>query len=87
MRRQSQQSASLATRLEHEVQVSVLEISHATVNEPRRPARRSTGEVTLLDERNRETAKSRIARDSAPGDTAPNDEHVELSRLECGETL
>jgi len=57
------------------------------VNEPRRPARRSTGEVTLLDERDRETAQSRIARDRAASDTASYDEQVELSRLECGETL
>ena len=87
MWREPQQSASLRARLEHEVQVSVLEISHATMNQPRRAARRSAGEVAFLDERNRETTQSRIARDRAASDTAPDHEQVELSRLECGETL
>ena len=85
VRRESQQSVSLGARLEDEMHMSVLEISHPAVNQPRRPARRSTGEIALLDERDCESTEGRVARDRAAGNAAADDEDVERSRLEFGE--
>ena len=87
VRRQSQQSVSLGARLEDEMQMSVLEISHTAVNQPRRPARRSTRKITLFDERDREPTEGGVARDRTARDSAADDEDVERSRLECGKSV
>jgi hypothetical protein len=60
------------------MEMAMLEITNAAVNEPRRPAGRSTREVVSLDERRRETAHRGIARDPGAGDAAAHDEDVEL---------
>jgi hypothetical protein len=73
-----EQCASLAARLEYEMQMPMLEITNAAVNEPRRPAGRSAREVVSLDERRLETAHRSVTGDAGSGDAAPDDEDVEL---------
>ena len=68
MRREPKQPSSLGARLEHEVQMSVLEIANAAVNQARRSTRGSAGEVVLLDERHAKSAQRGVARDAASGD-------------------
>jgi hypothetical protein len=59
------------------VEIPVLEISQASVNEPRRAAGGAAGEVVLLDECDAKTPERRVARDAAAGDPAADHEHVE----------
>ncbi len=73
----AQQPSTFGARLEHKVQVSVLEVSDAAVHQTRRTARRSARKIILLDERDRESAECGIARDSASRDSAADDQQVE----------
>ena len=54
--RDPEEPAPLRARFEHEMQVSVLEIPHAAVDQPRRTARRSAREIALVDEGHRQPA-------------------------------
>ena len=78
VRRDAQQRSALAARLEHQMQMPMLEIPDATVHEARRAARRSAREVVSLDECGAESAHRRVARDAGAGDPAADHEHVEL---------
>jgi hypothetical protein len=81
MRRDSHQNPPLSTRLEHEVQVAMLEIAHASVHEARGPARCAAREVVAFDERGAKSTHRAITRDPSTGDTAADNQHVEsLSR-------
>ena len=82
-----QQPSALGARLEHEMNLSVLEVPNAAVDEPRRAARRSAGEIVLLHERDVQSAQRRLARDAASGDPAADHEQVELSGAERRESL
>src|SRR5881394_2673693 len=87
MWRESQQLSALGARLEDEMELTVLQIPNATVNQTRRSARRSAGEVILLDERDGEPAQRGVARDAAPSDAAADDEQVELMACQLSELL
>jgi hypothetical protein len=77
MRRNLEQHASLARRLEHEPKLAMLEIPHAAVDESGRTARRAAGEIVALDERDTQSAQCGIASDSRAGDPTADDEYVE----------
>ena len=77
MGRQPQQTSSLGTGLEYEVQMSVLEVSHTAMHEPRRPAGRSAREIALVDQPDRQAAHGGVAYDAGPRDSAADDERVE----------
>src|SRR6185503_15836831 len=62
---------------EHEMEIPVLEIADATVDETRRSARRAGREVAFVDQGDREPAHGGVARDAGTGDTAADDENVE----------
>ena len=79
----AQHQLALLERLAHEVEVHLLEVAQAAVEELGRPRRRAGGEVALLDEGRRETAGGRVEGDAAAGDAATDDEHVELLRGEA----
>src|SRR6185312_4338706 len=53
---------ALAQRLEHEVEVELLEVAQATVHQLRRAARRARGEVARLDQRDLEPAARGVQR-------------------------
>jgi hypothetical protein len=57
--------------------VAVLEVAHAAVHQPRRPARRAGGEVVALDERHAQPARRRVARHPGAGHAAADDEQIE----------
>src|SRR4051812_37288728 len=78
VRGDAEEGASLAARLEYEMEMPMLEIANAAVNEARRPAGRSAREVVSLHERRLETAHRGVAGDAGSGDAAPDDEDVEL---------
>ena len=77
MRRDAQERTPFAARLEHEMQMPMLEITNAAVHEPRRPAGRPAGEVVALDQGGAEPAHRGVARDAGAGDATPDHEHVE----------
>ena len=72
-----EERAPLAARLEDEMDMPMLEITNAAVNEPRRPAGRTAREVVSLHERRAKTAHRGVAGDPGAGDAAPDDEDVE----------
>jgi hypothetical protein len=75
MWRDAQQPATFAARLQHEVQVTVLEVTHTTVHKSRGPARGPAGEIAALEQRDGETAQRRIAGNaSARNPTAYNND-------------
>src|SRR5581483_2933426 len=85
VRRDRQQGPPFAARLEDEMQVPVLEIPDATVDETGGSAARSAREIIALDESGLETAQRRIARDAGAGDAASDDQHIERRRTEVAE--
>ena len=87
MRRDAQQPAPFGARLEHQMQMTVLEVAQTAVNEPRRAARGAAREIGLLDERDIQSAQRRIARDAASGDAAADHQDVEGPRAERGDAL
>jgi hypothetical protein len=77
MRRDAQQDPPLAARLEHQRKLAMLQVAHAAVHQPRRPARGAAGEIVLLHECDAQPAERRITGHRGAGDPAPDDEHVE----------
>ena len=73
----AQQRSALAAGLEDEAEFPVLEIPHATVHEPRRPARRPACEVVPFHQRDAKPAHRRVARDAGTRDASADDEKVE----------
>ena len=65
----------------------MLEITNAAMNEPRRPAGRSTREVVSFYECRAQSAHGGVAGDPCTGDPAPYDEHVELLRSKPRQAL
>jgi hypothetical protein len=55
------------------------------MDEARRPARGTAGEVVPLDQRGPQSAKRRVARDPGARDPASDDEEVEDLVAECAE--
>src|SRR5687767_6102352 len=81
MRRDAKQGATLAARLEDEVQVTVFEVPDPAVYQSRRTARRAAGEVARFEQRDAQAAQRRVTRDARAGDAATNNRHIE--RLEA----
>src|SRR5689334_15047828 len=78
MWREAQQLPALAARLEHQVEIPVLEISQPTMYEARRAARRTAREIILLHEGDAHSTQRSIARDAAARDAAADNEDVEF---------
>ena len=87
VRREREERAPLAARLEDEVQVAVLEVAHAAVHQPARARAGAARPVVALDERDPEPAHRRVARHPRPGDPAPHHEHVHARVAEGGERV
>jgi hypothetical protein len=87
MWREPKQMASLGAGLEDEVELSVLEIANAAVNQARGSARRAAREIVLLDERHGEAAQCCVARNAASRDAAADDEKVEPMARQLRELL
>jgi len=83
-RQTAAQEIPLARRLEHEPDVTVLQIPNAAVDELRRAAARPGGEIALVDEGRTEAPKRRLARDARAVDAAANDDDVEGVGAETG---
>src|SRR5437764_4426035 len=78
MRRESEQSPSLAARLKNEMEKPVLEVAESAVNQPRRAARRPAREVALFDERHAQPAQRRVAGATTAGNASADHEDIEL---------
>ncbi len=87
VRRDVEQDAPFPARFEHEMQVAVLQIAHAAVHEPRRPAGGAAGEVLALDEHGPEPAQRGVAGDAGAGDAAADHQQVHGLVGEAGEEL
>ncbi len=79
------QQSPLVERFAHQSDVEPLQVAQTPVDQLARPARRAGGEVTLLDERDGEAAAGGVERDAASGDTAADDEHVEVLACQASE--
>jgi hypothetical protein len=77
VRRDAEQRAPLAARLEDEVEVAVLEVAYAAVDEARGAAGGAGAEVVALDEGDAEAAERGVARDAGARDAPADDEEVE----------
>jgi hypothetical protein len=77
VRRDLEEDPALAARLEHEVEEPMLEVSHAAMDQLRRPVRRAAREVVPVHERHGKAAQRGVARDPGAVDAAADDEHVE----------
>ena len=69
------------------MQIAVLEVAHAAMDEPRRSARRPRRKVLGLHERHTEPTTRGIARDTRAGDSTTDNQEVEAALTESGETL
>ena len=79
-----EQQAALAQRLAHEVEVALLEVAQAAVDELARPARGAGGEVGGLHERDGEPAGRGVERGAGAVDPPPMID-VELLVGEAGQ--
>ena len=77
MRRDAQQDLALAHVAPHEAEVELLEVAQPPVDQPGRSRGRARAEVMLLDERDREPAERRVARDTGSDDPAADDEKID----------
>jgi hypothetical protein len=82
VRREAAEPFPLASRLEDEPDLALLQVAQTAVDQLRRPARRSRGEVGLLHHGHLEAAERSIARDTGTVDAAPDDQEVETLVLE-----
>ena len=85
MRRRRHEAPSLAQPLEHQRQIAVLQVAQAAVDQLRRVAGGLAGEVAGVDQRHREAAQGRVARDRRAGRAAADDEEVERLGREPGQ--
>ncbi len=76
MRRDPQKCSTLATGLEDQMEMPVLQIPYAAVNEARRTARRPTPKIIAFDKCRPEPPESRIPRNAGAGDPTANDQQV-----------
>src|SRR5438067_8043297 len=72
-------SLPLPQPLAHQPYLSMLQIAQASVNDPRRPARRSRGKIMLLDQKRPFTAPGTLARDSDGVNSATD--HTDMKPL------
>ncbi len=77
--RHPEQMSPFGTRLEDQVQISLLQVAQAAVHQSRRSAGGPAGEVVFVDERHRQPAQRGVAGDPRPGDPAADDQDVEFA--------
>src|SRR5262245_13760877 len=82
-----EQKSSLAQGFVDELELQQLEVAKPAVDQLARPARRSSGQVALLDEPDRQSARGRIERGADTGDPAPDDEDVQSLPLQPGDRI
>ncbi len=75
----------LLQRLRDQPEVEHLQVAQATVDQLARPARRSRGEVTCLDQAHLQAAGGRVERTPGTDDPTTDDEHVEVRARHRGE--
>ena len=80
-----QQAAALGEGFVHELDVALLEVAQAAVDELRRLRRRARREVVAFDQRDRQAAGRRVECDAGSGDAAADDDEVEGPRAETVE--
>ena len=77
VRRQPVQDAPLPQRLPDQAELAVLQVAQAAVDQPGGAPRGPRGEVVLLHQGHRETARRGVQGDARAGDPAPDHQHVE----------
>src|SRR2546428_7014613 len=82
MRSDAQEDLALAHVASDEREVEELEIAQPAVDQPGRPGSGAGAEVGLLDDRDGEPAKGRVARDARPDDPAAYDEEIDGTAAE-----
>ena len=75
---------ALERRFAHQCHVALRQVTDAAVHQLRRAARRSGGEIARFDQRHRQPAHRRIARDTGARDAAADHRHVEIHGAEFG---
>ena len=78
VRRQPPDHAPLVGRLDDQPDVALLQVAYASVDQLRRSTARSDRKIAALDQGNTEAAQNRVARDTGAGDSATDDEQIEL---------
>ena len=76
MGRHLEQDPPLARCLAHQVELVLLEVAQAAVDQPRRMRRRAAREVALVHHGGAKAAQRGVARDPGAGDAAADDQHV-----------
>ena len=82
VRRDAQEDLALAHVAAHQREVEQLEISQTAVDQPGRPRRGAGSEIGLLDQRDLEPAKGRVARDARSDDPAADDQEIDGAAAE-----
>ena len=80
VRRDGEQHATLAARLEHQPQPTGLEVAQAAVDQARRHRGSAAAEVAFVHQRRAKAAQRRIARHRGTGDATAHDEQVQWLR-------
>jgi hypothetical protein len=68
-----QQAAAFGQRLEHQLEVAILQVAQTAVDEFRRLAGGLTGKVATLTQGHLQAARGRIAGNGSPGGSPAND--------------
>ena len=82
VRRDAEEDLALAHVAAHEREVEQLEVAKSAVDQACRSRGRPRGEVVLLDERDREAAQGRVARDPRSDDPAADDQEIDGAAAE-----
>lgn len=67
----------LPQRLEDQAELALLQVTQAAVDQPGGAPRGARGEVVLLHQGHRQTARRGVQGNAGPGDPAPDDQYVE----------
>lgn len=82
-----QEAASLVARFPHEVQVAMLEVAHAAMDQAGGAARGTGREILGLHQCDSEPAPGRVTGHPGAGDPPANHEEVEAAIAECGKAV
>ena len=77
VRRDAQENAAFATRLEDETEVVLLEVAQPSVHQARRPGAGAPGKISLVHQRGPKPSQRGIPRDAGPRHAATDDEEVD----------
>ena len=78
----AQQRPALTTGLEHQMQIGMLQVSHAAVNQPRRSAGSTAGEIVTFHECDRQATKGGVAGNPGTVDTTADHQQIKWSASE-----